>query len=92
MNADRFKDPVPVPKMLVSTKEAAARLSICPRTLWSISAPRGNLPVVRIGKKMLYHVADLEREIEARKVRSGNGGPVCSNAGRSLRVVPDAQT
>ena len=36
-------------KLLLTAHSAAALLSISERTLWSISAPRGPIPVVRPG-------------------------------------------
>ena len=56
-----------IPKMLLSTREAAAALSICEKTLWSNTQPRGDLPCVRIGTRVLYHVADLTGWIESKK-------------------------
>lgn len=55
------------PKLLLSSREAARALSVSPRTLWSSTAPRGDLPSVKIGRCVRYHVADLERWIETRK-------------------------
>jgi hypothetical protein len=44
-------------------REAARALGISARTLWSLSAPRGPIPCVRIGngnrQTVLYPVADL---------------------------------
>lgn len=55
------------PAALLSTKEAAKYLGVSVRTLWAITAPRGPLPVVKIGTRCLYDLADLARYIEARK-------------------------
>jgi hypothetical protein len=60
-----------LPLQLLSASEASRTLAISPRTLWAISAPRGPLPVVRIGpagRSVRYHLADLERFIESQKV------------------------
>lgn len=44
--------------------EAAKALAISPRTLWSLTAPRGPIPCVRVGsgkrQAVLYPVALLE--------------------------------
>ncbi len=55
------------PKLLVSAREAAASLSICEKTLWSNTAPRGSIPFVRIGARVLYDPADLRAWIDAQK-------------------------
>ena len=57
----------PTPKLLLSSREAARLLSVSPRTLWACTKPRGELPSVRIGRSVRYHVADLERWIEKQK-------------------------
>lgn len=54
-----------MPKLLLSTREAAAALSICPKTLYAHTAPRGLIPSVRIGSRVLYSVADLQAFIAA---------------------------
>jgi len=53
------------PKLLLSAREAARALSICEKTLWSLTRPRGNLPCVRIGRRCLYDPRDLEAWIGA---------------------------
>ncbi len=55
------------PKMLLSAREAAEALSICEKSLWTRTQPRGDLPCVRIGTRVLYHIADLTAWIEAQK-------------------------
>ena len=55
--------------------EAATALGISPRTLWSLTAPRGPIPCLRIGhgkrQTVLYPLADLQawltREAEPTK-------------------------
>ena len=56
-------------KLLISARQAAADLSICEKTLWSMTAPRGPIPVVKIGRRRLYDPNDLARFIEERKVK-----------------------
>jgi len=58
--------PSPV-RLLLQTREAAEALSISERTLWSLTAPRGSIPVVKIGRAVRYHVRDLEAFIADRK-------------------------
>lgn len=65
--------PQPV-KMLLTSREAAAALSVCEKTLWSITAPRGPLPVVKIGRAVRYSVTDLEAFIKCQKAASAPCG------------------
>jgi predicted DNA-binding transcriptional regulator AlpA len=62
--------PTVAPTFLLSARDTAKSLSISERTLWAITAPRGPLPVVKIGRSVRYHVRDIEAFIEAKK----NGG------------------
>ena len=41
-------------------REAAKALGISERMLWSLTAPRGTIPAVRIGTCVLYPVAGLQ--------------------------------
>lgn len=54
-------------KLLLSAREAAEALSICPKTPWSHTAPRGTIPAVRIGARVLYDPRDLTAWIDAQK-------------------------
>lgn len=50
--------------LLLSAHDAAAMLSVSPRTLWTVTVPRGDLPFIPIGKRgKRYTVADLEEWI-----------------------------
>ena len=46
-------------KLLLDTREAARRLSISERTLWAMTQA-GDLPHVRIGRRVLYRPASLD--------------------------------
>ncbi len=50
-------------KMLLGMREAAIILSVSQRTLWARTAPRGPIPAVRIGSRVLYSVDELRRWI-----------------------------
>ena len=50
-------------KLLLGKTEAAALLSISPRTLWGITVPRGPVPCVRIGHRCLYPYEALRRYV-----------------------------
>ncbi len=56
---------IPAPKLLVTGDEAAELLSVCRKTLWSLTQPRGTIPVVSIGPSGIrYSVDSLRRWIE----------------------------
>jgi excisionase family DNA binding protein len=50
-------------RLLLSAREAAERLGISEKTLWSYTIragnPKGTIPSVRIGSRVLYSVAAL---------------------------------
>ena len=54
-------------RLLLDARETAEALSICQKALWSITEPRGDLPVVRIGWWVLNDPRDLGRWISDRK-------------------------
>ena len=54
----------PTPKLLLSARDAAKALSVCERTLFSLTAPRGPIPVLRLGSRVLYPVATLQKWID----------------------------
>lgn len=61
-------DPVPrVARLLLTPREAANALAICEKTLWSITAPRGPLPAVRIGRAVRYDLTDLQAFVDGQK-------------------------
>lgn len=47
-------------RLLLTPREAAYRLGISTRHLWNLTAPRGSIPVVRLGRKTFYRPQDLE--------------------------------
>ncbi len=55
------------PKLLLATREAAEAMSVCEKTLWSMTVPRDDLPCARTGRRVLYDPADLRRWIDRRK-------------------------
>lgn len=60
----RGKEPDAAPKLLLDALEAARALSICPRTLHTLTAS-GRIPAVRLGRRVLYPLAALQKFIEA---------------------------
>jgi excisionase family DNA binding protein len=57
---------------LVSSHEAAKRLGICERTVWTLQNS-GELPSVRIGRCIRFDLDDLCRWVEDRKRGRGQG-------------------
>lgn len=57
--------------LLLNARETAEALSICEKTLWSVTEPRGDLPCVRIRRRVLYSVDDLRQYIEKKKGGAG---------------------
>jgi hypothetical protein len=55
------------PRLLIPPKDAAAALSLSRRTLWALTAPRGSIPVVRIGRAVRYDLDALRVWITAQQ-------------------------
>jgi hypothetical protein len=60
---------IPQP-LLLTARQAAARLNISERLLWSWTSPRGPIRVVRFGRVLRYDERDLDAVIEAQKAGS----------------------
>ena len=58
-------------RLLLTSRETAAALGICERTLYGLTK-RGDLPVVRIGRAVRYSVDDIVAWIERSKKISAN--------------------
>jgi predicted DNA-binding transcriptional regulator AlpA len=56
-----------VTSLLLSARDAARSLNISERTLWALTAPRGDIPPVRIGRRVLYAPSDLIAWIDTQK-------------------------
>jgi predicted DNA-binding transcriptional regulator AlpA len=54
-------------RLLFSVRETCEALHISERSLWSLSTPRGPIPVVRIGRSVRYDPRDLQQWIDERK-------------------------
>lgn len=61
-------DTTVVPKLLLTSREAARALSISQRTLWSLTAPRGPIPAVHLSRSVRYSEATLRRWIADQEV------------------------
>lgn len=53
-------------RLLMTANEAARALSICPRTLWTLTHG-GQIPFVRIGRLVRYSPDDLRGWIDRQK-------------------------
>jgi excisionase family DNA binding protein len=61
------------PRLLLNREEAANALNIGTRKLWEMTN-RGEIPHVRIGTRVLYPLADIERWIAQQTASSQKGG------------------
>lgn len=57
--------------LLLTPREAARTVAVCERSLWSMTAPRGPIPCVRIGRSVRYALDDLRQFIEHQKRQEG---------------------
>jgi excisionase family DNA binding protein len=55
------------PPLLVKSRAAATTLSVSERTLWALTAPRGPIPAIRVGRSVRYSLADLRAWIDAQR-------------------------
>jgi hypothetical protein len=60
----------PLSPLLLTAPEAALVLRISERVLWSLTAPRGPIPTVRIGRCLRYSVAELQGVIASRAIEA----------------------
>lgn len=56
----RSGPPAVAPRLAVSVAEAAAMVGVSTRTLWTMIG-RDELPAVKLGRRRVVRVADLER-------------------------------
>jgi excisionase family DNA binding protein len=66
--------PAPLPRLLLSAREAAEALHISARTLWQRTRD-GEIPAVRIGRSVRYLAEDLRAWIERQRAQP-NGRPL----------------
>jgi excisionase family DNA binding protein len=62
------------PKFLLSVAETAKALGLSRKKLWEITAPRGDLPCIRVGRRVLYSPADVVAWIERQKLQQHQEG------------------
>lgn len=54
-------------KLAVPLRVAAELLGVSERLLWSHTAPRGDIPVIRVGRRVLYDPQDLRAWLDRQK-------------------------
>jgi hypothetical protein len=60
----------PLSPLLLTAREAAEVLRISEKKLWSLSSPRGPIPVVRLDRSVRYAVAELQAVIASRAIEA----------------------
>ncbi|HRR86053.1 MAG TPA: helix-turn-helix domain-containing protein [Phycisphaerae bacterium] len=73
MDNERTSRPAPVsqpPRLALRPREAAKALGIGERLLWSMTN-QGLIPHLRLGKAIVYPVAELERWLAERAAKGG---------------------
>ena len=63
-------------RILLTTREAAAFLGLSERKVWSLTAPRGPLPAIRISRSIRFSAADLEGFVDRCRVGGERDGGV----------------
>ncbi len=66
--------------LLITSPKAAKRMSICERTLWTLTN-QGDLPCVRIGRSVRYDPRDIEVWTERHKSAGRASAHNASSAG-----------
>lgn len=67
-----YKDSEPppaVPRLALKPYEAAKSLGVSEKTLWSFTVPRGSLPCIRIGSRVLYATHQLQQWLDSEATR-----------------------
>ena len=54
-------------RLLLPPREAAQTLSVCEKTLWSMTHPRGSIRCIRLGRSVRYSVDALREFIAAQQ-------------------------
>ena len=52
---------VDAPPLALDTTQAARAISVSPRTLWSLTSPRGPIKAKKVGRLNLYPISELQR-------------------------------
>ncbi|MBL9082520.1 MAG: helix-turn-helix domain-containing protein [Planctomycetales bacterium] len=57
------------PRLLLSVKEAAKQLSVCERTLFTLTKT-GQLAAVRIRRRVCYLLSDIQKFVESQRTQA----------------------
>ncbi|QDT75575.1 helix-turn-helix transcriptional regulator [Lacipirellula limnantheis] len=70
--------PIESSPLALRPRDAARALGVSPRTLWSLTAPRGPVPCLRVGagkrQTVLYPVAELQAWLSNQAAAAVKGG------------------
>jgi excisionase family DNA binding protein len=66
-----------LPRLLLSPRETAKMLSVCEKTLWTLTKA-GEIPAVRIGRAVRYSMDDLHQWIESRSEKKCENSENCA--------------
>lgn len=63
--------PPTAPVLLLTPRDAARSLAVSERTLWSLSQPRGPIPVVRVSARTVRYSTDTLARYIAEREKGG---------------------
>lgn len=64
----------PTATKLMNIREVAEQTGLCEKSIWNATAPRGDLPCVKLGARTLYRPEDVTAWIESRVIRPATAG------------------
>lgn len=59
----------PVTGALLTIREASKLLNLCEKSIWNHCCPRGDLPCVKLGARLLFRRDDINAWVDSRVVR-----------------------
>ena len=59
----------PAVTKLLSIRDVADQTGLCEKSVWNSTAPRGSLPCVKLGARILFRAEDVSAWIESRVIR-----------------------
>lgn len=60
-------------RIALKPREAAKMLGMSEKALWNVTLPRGNMPCVRLGSRVLYFVHQLRQWADEELTRQAAG-------------------
>ncbi|MFZ4576575.1 MAG: helix-turn-helix domain-containing protein [Phycisphaerales bacterium] len=58
-------------RIALSPAELADALGLSERTIWGITAPRGTLPAVKVGRRVVYPIVLVEKWLAEEAAKGG---------------------